>query len=88
MRFEENIGVNPLSDIFKYIETIEDIPLTNKHIEYIGKLFNTGGVFPETSSEVVDLLVLFNNFYGLIEIVIKDNIHYLRMTDGKDLQQA
>jgi hypothetical protein len=87
MRLEES-SINPLLELFEYIETLKEVAITNRHIEQIGKIFNSGGVFPETHAEVIDLLVLFNEFYGLIEIAIENNFHYIRKISGKDEQQA
>ena len=89
MRVEElPFPVNPLVELWEYIDTICSIPLTNKHIENIANIFNKGGVYPETQAEVVTLIELFNSFSGLTEFIIEDSYHYIRKTDGKDMQQA
>lgn len=89
MRVEElPFPVNPLIELWEYIDTICNIPLTNKHIENIANIFNKGGVYPETQAEAITLIELFNSFYGLIEIVVEDSYHYIRKTDGKDMQQT
>lgn len=85
MRIEESNNFNPLPKLFEYIKTLSEVPLSNKHIAHIGSIFNKGNVYPETLLEVVELLVLFNKYYGIIFITVEDGLHYLRIKeDGSE----
>ena len=58
------------------------IPITDTTISSIARIFNIGGIYPETRKELMDILLLFIEWYGLLEIVVIDNIHYLRKVNG------
>lgn len=76
---------NPLPALFEIIGEA-GIPITRSTITSIAKLFNAGGVVAETEKELLVLINFFIESYGLLEIVIIDNIHYLRKVNGEDSQ--
>lgn len=78
-----NHEVNPLPALFELIGE-SGVVLTRSTITSIAKVLNTGGVIAQTEKELLVLLNLFIEWYGLLEIVEVDNIHYLRKINGSE----
>lgn len=75
---------NPLPALFELVGS--GIPITASTISSLAKVFNTGGIYPETRKELLLILNLFIEWYGLLEVVVIDNIHHLRKANGQDPQ--
>jgi hypothetical protein len=81
----KDTALNPLPALFELIGE-GGIVITTKTIPSIAKVLNTGGIIAETEKELITILHLFIEWYGLLEIVVIDNIHYLRKVNGKNSQ--
>lgn len=79
----KDTSYNPLPDLFDLVG-YSGIMLTNSTISSIAKVFNAGGIIAETEKELLTLIHLFIDYYGLLEFVKIDNIHYLRKVHGSE----
>ena len=68
--------VNPLPDLFNLIPDA-GLPLTGDTASRIGLMLNAGGVKCETIKELVETLILFSDWYGLIEVDTKSHEKYV-----------
>ena len=84
MRLEEST-FNPLAVFFGSIPE-SGLTLDRSSLEAIGKLFQLGGIVAETYREVAEILVQFQEWYGMITIEAENGKHILRKTNGKDPQ--
>jgi hypothetical protein len=84
MRLETST-INPLATFLGSIPE-SGLLLDRNNLEKIGKVFQTGGIIAETYKEVAELIVQFQEWYGMISIDQVDGKHILRKIDGKDTQ--
>jgi len=86
MRLEESV-LNPLHTILKLLEEIEEIPLTRDSLTNLGNIFKTGGVVAENYHEVIKIIQLIEEWYGIWKINTVGTKYYLiRNTNGEITQ--
>jgi len=86
MRLEEST-INPLHDIFKLLEEFKEIHLTVDSLTDLGNIFKAAGVVAENYSEVIEILLLIEDWYGIWKVNAVDTEYYLiRNTNGENTQ--
>lgn len=83
MRIEES-SYNPLPDLFKIIPEA-GLVLTEGSIKHLAVIFEYAGIFTESIEEVLQILVLFKEWYGLISLEeAEPNKYILRNLNGQN----
>jgi len=86
MRLEEST-INPLHGIFKLLEEFKEIHLTVDSLTDLGNIFKAAGVVAENYSEVIEILLLIEDWYGIWKVNAVDTEYYLiRNTNGENTQ--
>lgn len=83
MRLEESL-LNPLHTLWNLIPE-EGIYLSRENLTNLGNIFKTGGVIAEDYHEVIKIIQLIEEWYGIWSIKLVDTKYYLiRKTNGEN----